>query len=238
MYVSFQTHLPGSKIHVRISPKLCILCSQSETAMVRHFWGNELSSCCLLRPSSECSQDDDCRYPLQTDLDALCSNTCKGIYSQEEPHLGFLCVCSSMGCFWVLVPPSPMQYPSKWRNLSQEQPTHKIEWWTGHTFSLLPHNPSCWMESWDFLPCTLNTTGKLRRGASWKAEGYRVCPAVICVFRGKQNGILDEVGWGSQNEWCEEVHMDVVPRTAKSSVTERKRSHEVAFPDNVGCLWL
>lgn len=30
--------------------------------------------------------------------------------------------------------------------------------------------------------------------------------------------------------------MDVVPRTAKSSVTERKRSREVAFPDNVGCL--
>lgn len=128
----------------------------------------------------------------------------------------------------------------QWGNLSQEQPTQRIERWTGHTFSLLPHNPSCWMESWDrdFLPCTLTTAGKLRCGASWKAEGYRVRPAVICVFRGKQNGILDEVGWGSQNEWCEEVHVDVVPGTAKSSVTERKRSHEVAFSDNVGCLCL
>lgn len=74
------------------------------------------------------------------------------------------------------------------------------------------HTSYCW-----------DPAGKLRCGASWKAEGYRVCPAVIRVFRGKQDGILDEVGRGSQNERCEEVHVDVVPCTVKSSVTKREK---------------
>lgn len=62
--------------------------------------------------------------------------------------------------------------------------------------------------------------GRLKHGASWKAEGYRVCLTVVCVFRGKQNIIFDEIWWGSQNERCEEMHVDVVPRTAKSPVTK------------------
>jgi len=75
--------------------------------------------------------------------------------------------------------------------------------------------------------------GKPKHGASWKAEGYRVCITVVCVFRGKQNIIFDEIRWGSQNERCEEMHVDVVPCTAKSPVTKRtpmkQHSYEITF---------
>lgn len=75
--------------------------------------------------------------------------------------------------------------------------------------------------------------GKPKHGASWKAEGYRVCITVVCVFRGKQNVIFDEIRWGSQNERCEEMHVDVVPCTAKSPVTKRtpmkQHYYEITF---------
>ena len=49
----------------------------------------------------------------------------------------------------------------------------------------------------------------------------------------KQNIIFDEIRWGSQNERCEEMHVDVVPCTAKSPVTKRtpmkQHSYEITF---------